>query len=102
MRHNSATCMGWVTRRGALEQCKTHYCGQLHPETRNLLLDEPNKLAEEERRSMLQFKVDRQRAIVAEKKFELQTEQDILSKMELELVKRTPTVKGMPAVRLVE
>lgn len=97
--HNKGTCPGWIARKGSLEKCKLHYCGQLHPETRNLLLDEPDKLAEEERRSILHFKVDQQKKVVAEKRFELQAEEDLLSKMELELIKRTPTVRLMPAVK---
>lgn len=78
-------------------ECPIHYEGQLHPDTRALLFDEPNRLAEEERKSRLHYQIREGRARITEFQKQIKLEQEKLVKLELELINRTPTVKAMPA-----
>jgi hypothetical protein len=84
---------GWASRKSEYVNCPIHYNGQLHPETQALLLDEPLKLQEEERRSRLQYRVRQSQEKIAELKAELRQEEYNLQYLQLELVKRTPTIK---------
>lgn len=90
---------GWVkVMDDTWEECGVHYHGQLHPLSRQLLLDDPKLLNEEEICSHLRWKIKMNQKRVTELAMRLNEEQAELSKYELELVKRTPTLK-MPAVR---
>jgi hypothetical protein len=91
---------GWDNLDGTWKECPLHFVGQLHPETRDLLLDEPGRLAEEEKKSRLQYKIKLCQTGINKLQLKLKTEQERLHKMELELVNRTVTVRGMPAVTL--
>jgi hypothetical protein len=84
------------------KECLIHYEGQLHPETQALLLDEPKRLTEEERKSRLQFQIKETRECIADLQGSLKEQQKRLVKLELELINRTATVKEMSAVRWEE
>jgi hypothetical protein len=84
------------------KECPIHYEGQLHPDTRALLIDDPQRLAEEARKSYLQYNLKEVRARVINLQIQLRTEQERLVTLELELINRTPTVKAMPAARVIE
>lgn len=75
------------------KECPIHFDGQLHPHTKELLLDEPAKLLEEERKSQLVYKIKQARNLVASLQDQLnKTQQEVLA-LELELINKTPTRK---------
>lgn len=79
------------------KHCPIHYIGQLHPQTRSLLLDEPARLAEEERRSVLKFRIEEVNDEITELQKKLKSAQAQLVSLQLELINKTPTLR-MPAV----
>lgn len=84
---------GWADRDGKDETCALHYRGQLHPETQALLLDEPKRLAEEERKSNLKWKISQCSDKITALKSQLKLEEIELNKLTLEMINRTPTTK---------
>lgn len=90
---------GWAVLDGKDEQCSIHYHGQLHPQSKELLLDEPERLEEEERKSFLNWQIKQGEEKIASLKNQLDQESKNLVKLKLDLVNRTPTIK-MKAVRL--
>lgn len=90
---------GWAVIDGKDEMCGIHYHGQLHPQSKELLLDEPDRLAEEERKSFLNWQIKQTESKIRELKSSLDKEQANLVQLNLELVNRTPTTK-MKAVRM--
>jgi hypothetical protein len=89
--------LGWAECGRDWVECPIHFEGQLHPESKQLLLDDLRQLREEERKSILKWKIEQSRKRIAEAQHALRAEQAALVKLELELINRTPTVK-MPAV----
>lgn len=85
---------------GTWKECPIHYDGQIHPDTRTLLLDEPGKLAEEERRCRLRYQITQERDAIYDLHIQIKERQAKIVKLEFELINRTPTVRAMPAVRL--
>jgi hypothetical protein len=79
------------------ETCFLHFQGQLHPESKMLLLDDKARLQEEERRSHLRWKIGKTRDEIADLATKLREQQALLVKYELELINKTPTVR-MPAI----
>jgi len=75
------------------ENCFLHFKGQLHPESRMLLLDDKARLQEEERRSHLRWKIEKSHLLIAELAGKLKAAQAALVQYELELINKTPTVK---------
>lgn len=101
---NQCPCKGtgWAeVDNGIWKECRIHFEGQIHPDTRTLLLDEPARLAEEERKSRLRFSIEQTRARISELQIQLKEEQSRLLKLDLELVNRTSTVRAMPAVKII-
>jgi hypothetical protein len=85
--------LGWAeSAKDVYVECPVHYEGQLHPDTLALLLDEPDRMVEEERKSRLKYRIKDARSKIT-------GAQEKLRKMELELINRTPTVRAMPAVK---
>lgn len=84
---------GWANVDDQWKECPIHYAGHLHPESRDLLLDEPKKLAEAERTAQLTWRIEQQREAVRKLQVELQLAQHSLVQLELELVNKTPTTK---------
>lgn len=80
--------------------CPVHYIGQLMPDEVRLLLDEPEKLADAEFRSLIKYKIEQTKSVIDLLNKQLKTEQEKLVKMEHQLVCHTPTVRQMPAVKL--
>lgn len=80
------------------QECPIHFHGQLHPQSRLLLLDEPKKLAHEERRALLNYQIQQSKNKIQEMQNQLKREQGKLFKLELELVNKTPTIRAFPAV----
>jgi|SRR5579885_957063 len=78
-------------------ECPIHFVGQLHPQTRVLLLDEPARLAEEERRSQIRYRLDEAKKLVDGLQIQLRVAQKQVVELELELINKTPT-KKMPAI----
>jgi hypothetical protein len=94
---------GWVNiNADKTVECPIHFVGQLHPETQALLYDEPNRLAEEERKARLRFLIRETRNEVVELQTKLKAKQENLVKLELELINRTPTVRAIQVVVPVE
>lgn len=84
---------GWADVDGKDETCALHYRGQLHPETQALLLDEPKRLAEEEKKSTLKWKISQCSDRITALKTQLKLEEIELNKLTLEMINRTPTTK---------
>lgn len=95
MEDNHCPCggSGWALRNFNHEECPIHFKGQLHPDSRVLLLDEPGRLKEEERRSHLRWKIAQANIKINELKAQLKQEQYTVAMLELELINRTPTTK---------
>lgn len=79
-------------------ECPIHFEGQLHPDTQALLFDEPDRLAEEERKARLRFQIKESQSKINEAQQLLHSQQAKLKQLELELINRTPTVRAMQAV----
>ncbi len=94
---------GWadITPEKAVE-CPIHFEGQLHPQTLALLFDEPNRMAEEERKSRLRFQIRESQRKVVELQRQLKMEHERQLKLELELINRTPTVRAIQVVVPIE
>lgn len=85
---------GWAQMEDeSWENCFLHYKGQLHPESKLLLLDDEKKLQEEERKSHLQWKIRESRKMIADLSLKLKNEQAMLVAYELELINKTTTLK---------
>lgn len=84
---------GWAEFVSQTEQCPIHYNGQLHPDSQALLLDEPDRLREEERKSNLKWRIGKVQATITELQTNLKEAQKTLVGLELELINKTPTVK---------
>jgi hypothetical protein len=85
---------GWAQMEDeSWENCFLHFEGQLHPESKLLLLDDAKKLKEEERRSHLRWKIQKARSSIQELNSKLKNEQAMLVAHELELINKTPTIK---------
>lgn len=89
---------GWINIDEMWEACPAHYCGQLFPDMRQHLLATPDKLAEEERRSILLFKINKSKENIASMIVQIKKEQSIISQLEVELLVKNPTTK-MPRVK---
>lgn len=100
MDEDSCLCQGrgWAERNDKWVECPLHFEGQLHPESKQLLLDDLRQLKEEERKSILQWKIKKSREVIASLQLSIRDEHANLCKLELELINRTPTVRAMPAV----
>lgn len=100
---NQCPCKGtgWAeVDNGVWKECRIHFEGQVHPETRALLLDEPERLAEEERRSGIRFQIKQLRDTNYDLHEQIKKNKAKEAALELELINRTPTVRAMPAVHL--
>jgi hypothetical protein len=84
---------GWAEAIHEMVQCPLHFKGQLHPETQALLFDEPKRLKEEERKSLISFQIEKTKEKIAELEAELRQQRYQLHMLELDLINRTPTVK---------
>lgn len=84
---------GWATINGIWEECSVHYHGQLHPDSKALLLDDPLQLVEAERASVLQWKIANAREEVRRATVALKLAQMTLQNLELEQINRTTTTK---------
>ncbi len=91
---------GWADIDNEWTECPVHFQGQLHPETYALLLDDP-KLAETERKSILNWRIAKVRSELAEMQMKVRHAQYDLHLLELELVNKTATIQ-MKAVNVDE
>lgn len=82
---------GWAEVNQDWKECLVHYEGQLHPETRVLLLDEPDRLAEEERKSHLKYQISTAKEKIGQLQADIKVQQKRLVDLELELINRTVT-----------
>lgn len=91
--------LGWAeAQKDQYVECPIHYEGQLHPDSMALLLDEPDRMASEERKAKLNYQIREAKTKIASLQGQLKSEQFKLVQLELELINRTPTVKSMQAV----
>lgn len=90
---------GWALRSKEWVECPVHFVGQLHPESRDLLLDDPISLKEEERKSHLKWRIDVHQTELAEAFSRVKSLQQRISMLQYELINKTPTVR-MEAVRI--
>jgi hypothetical protein len=81
------------------KNCPIHFEGQIHPQTRALLLDDPALLKEEERKCRIKFQILEKKQYIADMERLAKEGQIALFKLELELINRTVTVRSMPAIR---
>lgn len=89
---------GWTrTCQDEWVECNIHYTGQLHPESRILLLDSPDLLNQEDRKSVLKWKMKIAQNKIIDLNKSLQETKTELFNLELEFINKTPTRK-MPAV----
>lgn len=88
---------GWSKQPDWVE-CPIHHHGQLHPEAKILLLDEPGRLAEEERKSYLRWRIDQVRDFANDLTQKLRQASYELVQLELELINKTPTIPNMAAI----
>jgi hypothetical protein len=79
------------------KECPIHFHGQLHPESKDLLLDDPARLEEEDRKSQLRYKIASCKAAVEHYQGLIRDQQKLMVQFELELINKTVTVQ-MPAV----
>ena len=91
---------GWANIDNEWAECPLHFYGQLHPETRDLLLDDPT-LAETERKSVLNWRIAKARTELAEMQVKVRHAQYDLHVLELELINKTAT-QQMKAVNINE
>ena len=84
---------GWGDVSESWQECPIHFHGQLHPESRLLLLDEPSRLREEERKSQLIWNIVKVKEEIKTATASLKKHYANLRKWELELTNRTPTLK---------
>jgi hypothetical protein len=93
---------GWAEINSDIyKECPIHFIGQLHPQSRSLLLDDPNRLADEERRSQLRFRIQEAKDQIASHQKSIKEAQGQIVALELELINKTPTRK-MEAVQVTE
>lgn len=98
MNSNDGACcacqgMGWVLNGENYSPCRIHFCGQVHPHTRALLLDDLPSLREEERKTKLFWEIKEKRkqlALMLLQSKELQRE---ISSLENSLYVATPTTR---------
>jgi hypothetical protein len=100
LEENDCPCsgIGWANFDDIWEECPIHFTGQLHPLSRDLLMDEPRKLKEEERKSHLKWKIRESQKKIKDLQSSLKREQNNVSKWEVELINNTKTRNMMPAV----
>lgn len=84
---------GWALIKDEWRECPLHFCGQLHPESKDLLLDDLKELAETEKSSILNWKINKAKEKVSELQAQVRQAQIELYALELELTNRTPTIK---------
>ena len=89
---------GWAFIQEEWQECFVHFIGQMHPDSRALLLDDPASLKEEEHLSHLRWRVRLAKDKIAELQQKLVRAQQELIQAELELNNRKPTLR-LPAVR---
>lgn len=89
---------GWANRDSQWVECPMHFSGQLHPESRLLLLDDEDTLTKEEHNSSLRWKIARLQEKQLLLQHQLQETERAINFLNLELVNKTPTIK-MKAVR---
>jgi hypothetical protein len=91
---------GWAeSPQGNWVECPCHFEGQLHPQSSLLLLDQPARLKEEERRARINFQIKTQKSLIDKTIIVFKEQKLRLDMLELELVRNTSTVRVMPAVR---
>ncbi len=84
---------GWGNINNEWKECAIHFEGQLHPESRDLLLDDPAGLRAAERASCLAYRINKAKEEVAELQTKLRHATYNLTLLELEQVNKTPTTK---------
>ena len=89
---------GWAFRDKWVE-CPIHFIGQLHPESRNLLLDDPVSLKEEERKSHLKWRIDVHQTELEQIQIREQKLKNQIRILQSELISKTATVR-MEAVNV--
>jgi len=92
---------GWANINDEWGECPIHFHGQLHPESRDLLLDDPKVLAEAERQSTLSWRLEKARHDLNELQVKVRHAQYNIHLLELEKVNRTATTK-MEVVKMPE
>lgn len=92
---HSCKCLGkgWVSIDDDWIECPVHFAGQIHPDSYNLLVDDPKKLAEEQKRQELLFKIKSSNNRIEHLFKEIKAEKAYLNKLEYELVNKTPTIE---------
>lgn len=85
--------MGWFVEEDECRPCEAHFCGQLHPFSRSLLLDDLSSLKEEERKSKLRWQIAQKQKRILDIKSELIRLGSEISDLENKLYTATPTTK---------
>lgn len=93
--NNACACqgMGWIFVDNKCQACKEHFCGQLHPNSKSLLLDDMPALREEERKSRLRWRIAQERNTLAALLIKVKGSKLKIDTLETELYTATPTTK---------
>lgn len=84
---------GWALQGETWEDCPIHFYGQLHPQSRDLLLDDPYLLKEEERKSHLRWRIAARNKEITELKTRAVKLESEVRQLEHELINRTATIR---------
>jgi hypothetical protein len=98
MMHNVGDCcpcqgLGWVLFGEDYSPCRIHFCGQIHPQVRSLLLDDLPTLREEERKSKIYWEIKEKRKQLALLLLQSKSLQLEINNLENNLYVATPTTK---------
>lgn len=100
MDENKCPCKGkgWAFRDVWVE-CPVHFVGQLHPQSRDLLLDDPFVLKEEERKSHLKWRISIHQVELDDVNARAAKLKNQIRLLESELISKTATTR-MAAVNV--
>lgn len=89
---------GWIVAGPSFDECPIHYEGQLHPDSKSLLFDDPKALEDAKHKSKLKWllKEKENEILYLEKKIMKSKEEK--RSIEKELMQKTTT--KMPAIKL--
>jgi hypothetical protein len=85
--------LGWVLFGEDCAPCRIHFCGQLHPQVKSLLLDDMPSLREEERKAKIYWQLNEKRKQLTLLRLQSKELQREINELENNLYVATPTTK---------
>jgi len=92
---------GWAMFEDSLEECPIHFDGQLHPDSKALLLDDIINLREEERKSKIIWKIKQNLKNISCLEKEITALKSENIKLYNDMLHKATTVK-MKAIKIVD